>query len=852
MAAKPVGPTSARAARLSPRGISTDGDHAPPRARASTHASTHAALHDEHATHDHSTPLRPALNYDDQAAARWRGLLRHLPQRRPLPLPLAAQRLWRGCVRYVVRARHAARAIEFSVHATPPALRHTRRRADERAAHRWRRIISSTRSTLHATATTSLLRVLRARASSRRSLSAWVDAHVRRAQMRGVLHRWQTALGDRASGPVQLDRTSLDLVQLFMDHTRTRISRTVPSSELHGDPPFTAAGRARPAGAARDYLRAWSAAAESSRRDRVRGMTNEHLADLHRISITFNVWRNYARGTDYMFAGTPPPTASSRVSQHNADTPLGNVRAGRGWHATAQPTEEAHDVLADYVLAGRHPLGLTSPAKRLVVPIAPTLTHRCRSSSATAQPTMVLATLHHLSYWRKWCALRRAAQASLAVAVAHHRRCNACRPSSPPVPAAVPSKPPNRMASDGAVSGSPSLDRDVPHNSWPHNPSSPLALHALAPCGQDAPDPTPFATACRAALTTSLSASQTASVRIVAQSTIEPSTGLDNTRHPSRLRKPTVPQLPPPAPTTYYRATAYYAWLLRLARFMQMASFSSGIVDFVWHHAKGLAHATGGGTPPVFSVGAREDAELAQLITTEAGMDSNTEAKLPHHVRYTSSGTAMLTAISSVVGAASDDTVALDKEACLKPTPIPTEDKAFARLSAWIDELEVVELSGERFTRRDGVKSIRKLFSSLEPLTTMIDDLERNMLIYGVRSMDTPDAQLNAPLIIRHSLPLLQKWTAAAAHGHSSSALAVKSQPKGGCWRWEDTGECALQGGQCRLTHDPLKKGINKSKAMSTDGSERLCPWILRDKPCPHAACKRHMENFVHDASALE
>ena len=52
-------------------------------------------------------------------------------------------------------------------------------------------------------------------------------------------------------------------------------ARTVPSSELHGDPPFTAAGRARPAGAARDYLRAWSAAAESSRRDRVRGMTNE-------------------------------------------------------------------------------------------------------------------------------------------------------------------------------------------------------------------------------------------------------------------------------------------------------------------------------------------------------------------------------------------------------------------------------------------------------------------------------------------------------------------------------------------------------------------------------------------------
>ena len=110
-------------------------------------------------------------------------------------------------------------------------------------------------------------------------------------------------------------------------------------------------------------------------------MTNEHLADLHRISITFNVWRNYARGTDYVFAGTPPPTASSRVSQHNADAPLGNVRAGRGWHATAQPTGEAHDVLADCVLAGRHPLGLTSPAKRLVVPIAPTLTHRCRSSS---------------------------------------------------------------------------------------------------------------------------------------------------------------------------------------------------------------------------------------------------------------------------------------------------------------------------------------------------------------------------------------------------------------------------------------------------------------------------------------
>ena len=101
-----------------------------------------------------------------------------------------------------------------------------------------------------------------------------------------------------------------------MAHTRTRISRTVPSSELHGDHPLTAAGRARPAGAARDYLRAWSAAAESSRRDRVRGMTNEHLADLHRISITFNVWRNYARGTDYVFAGTPPPTASSRVSQH--------------------------------------------------------------------------------------------------------------------------------------------------------------------------------------------------------------------------------------------------------------------------------------------------------------------------------------------------------------------------------------------------------------------------------------------------------------------------------------------------------------------------------------------------------
>ena len=230
MAAKPVGPTSARAARLSPRGISTGGDHADwPRlffARESTHASTHAALHDEHATHEHSTPLRPALNNGIQAAARWRGLLRHLSQRRPLPLQLAAQRLWRGCVRYVVRARHAARAIEFSVHATPPALRHTRRRADERAAHRWRRIISSTRSTLHATATTSLLRVLRARASSRRSLSAWVDAHVRRAQMRGVLHRWQTALGDRASGPVQLDRTSLDLVQLFMDHTRTRISRT--------------------------------------------------------------------------------------------------------------------------------------------------------------------------------------------------------------------------------------------------------------------------------------------------------------------------------------------------------------------------------------------------------------------------------------------------------------------------------------------------------------------------------------------------------------------------------------------------------------------------------------------------
>ena len=144
------------------------------------------------------------------------------------------------------------------------------------------------------------------------------------------------------------------------------------------------------------------------------------------------------------------------------------------------------------------------------------------------------------------------------------------------------------------------------------------------------------------------------------------------------------------------------------------------------------------------------------------------------------------------------------------------------------------------------------MFSSLEPLTKIIDDLEHDMLIYGLRSMDTPDAQLNAPLIIRHSLPLLQKWTAAAAHGHSSSALAVKSQPNGGCWRWEDTGECALQGGQCRLTHDPLKKGINKSKAMSTDGSERLCPWILRDKPCPHAACKRHMENFVHDASALK
>ena len=53
------------------------------------------------------------------------------------------------------------------------------------------------------------------------------------------------------------------------------------------------------------------------------------------------------------------------------------------------------------------------------------------------------------------------------------------------------------------------------------------------------------------------------------------------------------------------------------------------------------------------------------------------------------------------MGAASDDTVTVDKEAVLKPQPITSEAKAFTKLSAWIDDMEVVELSGEVMTRRD-------------------------------------------------------------------------------------------------------------------------------------------------------
>ena len=189
-------------------------------------------------------PPRRGLRYL-QPAARLAALA--WAQRTLLPSPLAAQRLYRACVRYVVHVRCAARRVEASVYVTPPALRGaTRLRSDERSAHRWRRVAKASRSHLHATATSSLLRALRARCASRHAFRSWLYTHLLRADMRGVLQRWRSA-SSKSVSMSQDRRDEFSTRTQGLKDSRTQVSN-FDSNPIAYTPEFELLARGRDPG----------------------------------------------------------------------------------------------------------------------------------------------------------------------------------------------------------------------------------------------------------------------------------------------------------------------------------------------------------------------------------------------------------------------------------------------------------------------------------------------------------------------------------------------------------------------------------------------------------------------------